>query len=85
MKQQGGHPPCFLYVWQGKDLREGKIVCVAGKGVTGGFCACVAGKGLRTPEGRQVWMSQGRDLGAEVRRGRLRVGVRDGLKGNDHG
>ena len=41
------HPPMFLYVWQGKDLREGIFVCVAGKGVTGAFSVCVAGKRLR--------------------------------------
>jgi len=39
-----GDTPCFLYVWQGKDLQEGEFVCVAAKGVTGGFCGCVAGK-----------------------------------------
>ena len=42
---QRGHP-CFLYVWQGKDLQEGEFVCVAAKGVTGEFCGCVAGKGV---------------------------------------
>ena len=45
--QSKGDTPCFLYVWQGKDLREGEIVCVAGKGVTGAICVCVAGKGVR--------------------------------------
>src|SRR5882762_6345061 len=42
-----GDTPCFLYVWQGKDLQEGEFVCVAAKGVTGEFCGCVAGKGVR--------------------------------------
>src|SRR5882762_8874199 len=42
-----GTPPCFLYVWQGKDLQEGEFVCVAAKGVTSEFCGCVAGKGVR--------------------------------------
>ena len=26
-------PPCFLYVWQRKGLRDGEFVCVAGKGL----------------------------------------------------
>jgi len=43
-----GDTPCFSYVWQGKDLREGEFVCVAAKGVTGEFCGCAAGKGVRT-------------------------------------
>ena len=49
-----GTPPCFLYVWQRKDLREGLFVCVAGKGFTdskkrdfGDFLGCVAGKGVK--------------------------------------
>jgi hypothetical protein len=43
----------FLYVWQGKELRVGRFVCVAAKGVTkgkrsdfGAFRGCVAGKGV---------------------------------------
>jgi len=48
-----GTPPCFLDVWQGKELRRGDFVCVAAKGLTNGkkwdfgaFFGCVAGKGL---------------------------------------
>ena len=44
---QRGTPPCFLYVWQGKDLQEGEFVCVAAKGFTSKFCGCVAGNGVR--------------------------------------
>ena len=46
-------PPCFLDVWQGKELLVECFVCVAGKGVTdgkkwdfGAFLGCVAGNGL---------------------------------------
>jgi len=46
-------PPCFLYVWQGKELLAERFVCVAAKGVTdgkkwdfGAFLGCVAGNGL---------------------------------------
>jgi hypothetical protein len=31
LEQQDPHPPMFLYVWQGKELWEGDLVCVAGK------------------------------------------------------
>src|SRR6267142_1451949 len=41
-----GDTPCFLYVWQGKDLREGEFVCVAAKGVTADFADVWQGKGL---------------------------------------
>src|SRR5882762_1540989 len=50
---QKGDTPCFLYVWQGKDLQEGEFVCVAAKGVTGEFCGCVAGKGVRPSRRRR--------------------------------
>ena len=46
-------PPCFLYVWQGKELLVERFLCVAAKGVTdckkrdfGAFLGCVAGNGL---------------------------------------
>src|SRR5258706_3134727 len=46
-------PPCFLDVWQRKELLVECFVCVAGKGVTdgkkwdfGAFLGCVAGNGL---------------------------------------
>ena len=45
--------PCFLYVWQGKELLVGCFVCVAAKGVTdgkkgdfGAFLGCMPGNGL---------------------------------------
>src|SRR5712675_2254097 len=48
-----GDTPCFLYVWQGKELVDKRFVCVAAKGVTdgkkcdfGAFLGCVAGTGL---------------------------------------
>ena len=53
-----GDTPCFLYVWQGKDLRERAFACVAAKGLTGGrkqdfdaFLGCVAGKGVKRRRG----------------------------------
>src|SRR5882762_4725292 len=46
-------PPCFLYVWQGKELLSERFVCVAGKRLRNGkklcfgaFLGCVAGTGL---------------------------------------
>ena len=48
-----GDTPCFLDVWQGKELRVGRFVSVAGKRLTegkkcvfGAFLGCVAGTGL---------------------------------------
>ena len=41
-----GDTPIFSDVWQGKDLQQGKFVCVAGKGLTGSFFVCVAAKGV---------------------------------------
>src|SRR5882762_8296488 len=52
-----GDNPCFLYVWQGKDLQEGEFVCVAAKGVTAESCGCVAGKGVTTADGLSVFPS----------------------------
>ena len=48
-----GDTPCFLYVWQGKDLQEGEFVCVAGKGLAGGrICMC----GSERSYGWILWM-----------------------------
>jgi hypothetical protein len=53
MHRARGDTPCFLDVWQGKELRVGRFVCVAGKRLTegekwdfGAFRGCVAGKGF---------------------------------------
>src|SRR5882762_2977588 len=77
-----GTPPCFLYVWQGKDLQEGEFVCVAAKGVTGGFCGCVAGKGVRNGlEVRCAEVTRAENVFA--RNGRK--GGRSGPECDDHG
>ena len=41
---EGGTPPCFLYVWQGKDLQEGER---QGKGLRADFADVWQGKELQ--------------------------------------